>query len=148
MNFNENNWLLILHIATATVGETIFVLAFCVSLLYLYYYKKLKQRIVHKRIAITSLSSLENITSKSLYVGFFFITLSLISGVALIFFGDISIQKGYFKIFWAFLVWGWYVSAIFGRNLFGWRGYKGAKLVILGMLILISGLFGMAFFYR
>jgi ABC-type uncharacterized transport system permease subunit len=90
----------------------------------------------------TSLSGLEKLVERSSLIGLSFITFSLLSGLALIFVGKIAVQVGFVKILWAFLVWGWYVMTIFGRSLWGWRGRKGAKLAIFGMILLLLGLFG------
>lgn len=136
------DWLVYFHIGTAALGEAIFVAAFCASLLYLRDYRKLKQRKLVKNPSPTSLSGLEKLVERSSLIGLTFITFSLLSGLALIFIGKIAVQVGFVKILWAFLVWGWYVMTIFGRSLWGWRGRKGAKLAIFGMILLMLGLFG------
>jgi ABC-type uncharacterized transport system permease subunit len=56
--------------------------------------------------------------------------------------GKLQFHLGVIKILWAFLVWGWYVMTLFGRNLWGWRGKKGAQFTIFGMVLLLLGLFG------
>jgi ABC-type uncharacterized transport system permease subunit len=136
------DWLVYFHIGTAALGEAIFVVVFCASLLYLRDYRKLKQRKLDKVPSPTSLSALEKLVERSSLVGLTFITFSLLSGLALIFIGKFAVQVGFVKILWAFLVWGWYVMTIFGRSLWGWRGRKGAKLAIFGMILLLLGLFG------
>lgn len=136
------DWIVYFHIGTAALGEAIFVVSFCASLLYLRDYRKLKQRKFDKASSPTSLSTLEKLVERSSLIGLTFITFSLLSGLALIFVGKFSVQVGFIKILWAFLVWGWYVMTIFGRSLWGWRGRKGAKLAIFGMLLLLLGLFG------
>lgn len=136
------DWFVYLHIGTAVLGEAIFVAVFCASLIYLRDYRKLKQRKLDSIAPATSLSALEKLVERTSLVGLASITISLFSGIALIFFGRFSFQVGFVKILWAFLVWGWYVMSIFGRNLWGWSGKKGAKLSIFGMLLLLLGLFG------
>lgn len=136
------DWLVYFHIGTASLGEAIFVAAFCASLLYLREYRKLKQRKIDKNPSAASLSGLEKLMERSSLIGLTFITFSLFSGLALIFIGKEAVQVGLIKILWAFLVWGWYVMTIFGRSRWGWRGRKGAKLAIFGMILLILGLFG------
>ncbi len=136
------DWLVYFHIGTAALGEAIFVAAFCASLLYLREYRKLKQRKIDKTPSSTSLSGLEKLMERSSLLGLTFITVSLFSGLALIFIGREAVQVGLVKILWAFFVWGWYVMTIFGRSRWGWRGRKGAKLAVFGMVFLMLGLFG------
>lgn len=141
------DWLMYFHIGTGALGEAIFAVVFCTSLLYLWNYRKLKQRKLASSGSLTSLSSIEKLVEKSSLFGLTFITLSLLSGIALIFIGKFTAQVGFIKILWAFLVWGWYVMTIFGRSLWGWRGKKGAKLAIFGMILLMLGLFGTIWHY-
>ncbi|APJ04035.1 cytochrome c biogenesis protein CcsA [Silvanigrella aquatica] len=136
------DWLVYFHIGTAALGEAIFVASFCASLLYLRDYQNLKKRKWDKNSSHTSLSTLEKLIERSSLIGLTFITCSLLSGLALIFIGTFAVQVGFIKILWAFLVWGWYVMTIFGRSFWGWRGRKGAKLAIFGMILLLLGLFG------
>ncbi|BBH53469.1 hypothetical protein JCM31447_19120 [Fluviispira sanaruensis] len=141
-NAASGDWLVFLHIGTAALGEAIFVASFCASLLYLREYTKLKQKKLEKVHSPISLAALEKLVERSSLIGLTFITISLLSGLALIFIGKVTVQVGIVKILWAFLVWGWYVMTIFGRSLWGWRGRKGARLTVFGMLLLILGFFG------
>jgi len=134
--------MLYLHIVTAIIGELIFVIAFCAACLYLRNYQKLKHKIINSHFHPTSLSTLENFIVRSSVVGLLFITTSLIFGFIFLFFDTTTDQISIVKILWAFCVWGWYLLAIFGRHLWGWKGKKGAQLILFGMILLIFGLFG------
>lgn len=134
--------MLYLHIATAIVGELIFVIAFGASCLYLHTYRKLKQKIIDNAFHAASLSSMENFIVRSSFVGLAFVTTSLVSGMFLLFQERAFFFSNISKIFWAFCVWGWYLLAIFGRHLWGWRGKRGVQLIIFGMILLVFGLFG------
>lgn len=135
-------YLLYLHISTAIIGELIFVVAFATSCLYLKTYKKLKQKTIDYNSHPTSLSTLEKFIVRSSIIGLIFITTSLISGLLFLFIDKDYSRISFAKILWAFCVWGWYLLAIFGRHLWGWRGKKGAQLILFGMILLVFGLFG------
>lgn len=138
----QNHWILYLHITTAVIGELIFVVAFGTSCIYLHTYNKLKQKVIDHNLHPTSLSKLEKFVVRASVVGLIFITTSLVSGLLFLFTQQNTSQIGLMKLLWAFCVWGWYLLAIFGRRLWGWRGRKGARLIIFGMILLIFGLFG------
>lgn len=128
------------HVVSAVAGEGLFIVAFCASLLYLWFYRKLKQHQLNSPQGFPSLDRLDNLVSQTSTVGLILITASLISGLVLTF-GQ-NIDAGFIKIVWAFLVWLWFVLAILGRSLFGWRGRRGAILTIWGAGFILFTLFG------
>lgn len=133
-------WLLKLHILTAILGEGLFVLAFVGSLLYLWDYRNLKSKWLRKSQFFPSLEKLDRLTENALFLGLVFITTSLVSGIAL--FTQENLETSFVKVLWAFGVWFWYVFCIFGREMWGWRGRRGAVLSLWGMLIMGAALFG------
>ena len=136
------SWLSGLHITTAVGGEALFVLAFCTSLLYLWDYRRLKSKHLERRPAFPSLDTLDKLVGRASHAGLFLISTSLVSGIALVFHGSSLQSVGSTKIVWAFMVWGWYVLALFGRGFWGWRGRKGAQLSLWGTLLMLCALFG------
>lgn len=143
----KKSWLINCHIILSIAGEAIFIISFCASLLFIINHNKLKKKIIASTIKPTSLSSLEKVVIRSSFIGFAFITLALITGLILVFVGKESSPVGFIKIFWAFFVWTWYAVAIFGRSFWGWKGRKGAWLIIMGSVLLMLGLFGNFYFY-
>lgn len=136
------SWLSGLHIATAVAGEALCVLAFCVSLLYLWDYHRLKTKHLQRWPPVPSLDTLDKLVGSISTLGLFLISTSLISGIALVFHGSSLQSVGSTKIIWAFTVWGWYMLALFGRGFWGWRGRRGAQLSLWGTLLLLCALFG------
>jgi ABC-type uncharacterized transport system permease subunit len=142
----KNAWFINLHIILSILGETIFIVSFCASLLFVINHRKLKRKKIASDRKTTSLSTLEKVVVRSSFIGLAFITLALITGLILVFVGKGMPQAGFVKIFWAFFVWGWYAISILGRSFWGWKGRKGAWLIILGSALLLLGLVGN--FYR
>ena len=143
----KSNWFINFHIALSLLGEAIFVVSLCASLLFIINHRKLKRKIIAPNKKSTSLSYLEKIVVRSSFIGLAFITLSLITGIILVFVGKGTPQVGLLKIFWAFFVWSWYTVTIFGRSFWGWKGRKGAWLIIMGSALLLLGLFGNFYYY-
>lgn len=130
------------HVFSAIAGEGIFVLGFLTSLVYLYVHRQLRQRHVGQRILLPSLESLDRVVERTCLAGLILITSSLVSGLAMTFQGYPLADVGLIKIVWAFLVWLWYVAALFGRARLGWQGRKGAVAAVFGALLLGIALFG------
>ena len=131
-----------LHIATAIVGEGLCAVAFCCALLYLWGFSNLKWgRWEHIR-HIPSLDRLEHMLTLSTTVGLVFMTTSLVTGFLVATHQGGLLGVALTKVAWAVGVWCWYVATLFGREMWGWRGKKGAKLSVLGGLLLVVTLFG------
>ncbi len=136
----KSDWMVDIHIGLSILSAIFFVASFCASLLFVISHNNLKRKIIEFNSKSTSLSTLEIIIIRSSFAGLAFITLALITGIILVFVGKNILQVGLFKIFWAFFVWAWYVMTIFGRSFWGWKGRKGAWLIIIGSILLILGL--------
>jgi ABC-type uncharacterized transport system permease subunit len=130
------------HVFSAIAGEGIFVLGFLTSLVYLYVHRQLRQRHLRPRVVLPSLESLDRVVERSCLAGLILITSSLVSGLAMTFQGYPLAEVGLIKIVWAFLVWLWYVAALFGRAHLGWQGRKGAVASVFGASLLGIALFG------
>lgn len=136
-----------IHIALSIIGQLVFTISFCASLLFIIKHNNLKRKKIASGKHTTSLSLLEKIIVKSSYVGFCFITLALITGLIVMLFSKNFPQMDFIKMFWSFFVWTWFIIVIFGRNLWGWKGRTGAQLIVVGSIILILGLFVNFYFY-
>jgi ABC-type uncharacterized transport system permease subunit len=144
----KNNFLINFHITTSITGLLLFISSFCASFLFITNHNKIKKKEIEFSQNSTSLSKLEKIIIKSSIAGLAFITLALISGILIISIGtQNSYQTGFIKVFWAFFVWAWFAISILGRNLWGWKGRKGAWLILTGSVILLFGLIGNFFYY-
>ncbi len=130
------------HVASAVIGEGIFVLGFLTSLVYLYVHGRLRRRMIDKKPLLPSLEALDTMVRRSTLLGMLLITASLITGLGMLFQGYSLESVGIVKILWAFGVWIWYVLAIFGRAHWGWRGRKGAVASVIGASLMALALFG------
>jgi ABC-type uncharacterized transport system permease subunit len=143
----KSSWLINFHIAMSILGETTFLISFCASILFVIKHKKLKRKIIESDLKSVSLSSIEKVFVRSSFVGFAFINIALLTGLILVFVGKGIPQAGLVKVFWAFFVWGWYAITLFGRSFWGWKGRKGAWLIIMGSSLLLMGLLGNFYYY-
>ena len=130
------------HIFAAISGESIFVLSFLTSLVYIFVHKRLKQKLLSDGPQLPSLESLDNLVGRSSFLGLALITSSLVSGLAMLAQGFSLKDVGLVKILWAFGIWAWYVIAIFGRAKLGWRGKKGANASVISAALMALALFG------
>ncbi len=147
LHSEESDWLINLHICLSILGETVFVISLCASLLFILKHKKLKKKIIESDSNTSSLSAIEKVLVRSSFSGLALITLALLTGLILVFVGKETFQVGFVKIFWAFFVWGWFTVTIFGRSFWGWKGRKGAWLIVMGSVLLLLGLFGNFYHY-
>lgn len=138
----ELNLLGQVHIATAIAGEGLFAFAFVNSAVYLFVHRRLKKHRLDGTLRLPSLESLDRIVARTTSLGFALISISLITGVGLLFQGYSLNSVGLTKIMWAFGVWLWYVLASYGRARWGWRGRKGAYVATVGAGFLSLALFG------
>lgn len=141
MQWGAHSFVITFHVITAVAGEGLFIVAFGASILFLWFYKRLKQHKFEGNSAnMPSLDVLDKIVERTSLLGLALITVSLVSGLSLTF-GQ-NIDAGFVKIVWAFTVWTWFVLAILGRSFFGWRGRRGAILTIWGAALILVTFFG------
>jgi ABC-type uncharacterized transport system permease subunit len=129
------------HILAAIAAESLFVLGFLTSLIYLFVHSRLRSKRLTGGGGLPSLDTLDRLVDRSTVLGLLIMTSSLVSGLGLTYQGYSLGSEGFFKLLWAFGVWVWYVIAIFGRARLGWKGPKGALASVIG-----AGLLGLALF--
>lgn len=136
--------LMITHIALSLLGEAFAIIAFSFALFYLIQQRAMKQKQIGRlSISQVSISRLNSALMLTLLAGFILMTLGLILGAIytqFYFAGDRSELVG--KIIWAFLVWGWYLATLVGRNLMNLTAKKLAWMTIFGFGLLALGMFG------
>jgi cytochrome c-type biogenesis protein CcsB len=134
------------HVILALVGIAAFVLNFAGGLMYLLQERQLKskrQGTFYYRLP--SLETLDRMTSRTLTLGFPFLTLGLILGV--VWAGTVweTVLPWDPLVFFSFLAWLVYAATLSGRVVAGWRGRRAAYFAILGfaalLLTLGAGLF-------
>jgi len=135
------------HVALAVLGQAFAILSCAFSIFYLWQQQALKR----KQLAgiprqLPALDRLDGWLISSLWIGFVLITLSLVTGAFLT-------QKGGWpgaspveaKVLWAITVWGWYLTILILRNVFGRNGKRIAQFSLGGFLLLAGSFFGMIF---
>lgn len=89
------------------------------------------------------LQTMEHLLFQSLRVGFYLLTLSLITGV--IFIDDFFAQHLVHKTALSLVAWIIFVVLVFGRKLFGWRGKQAISTIQIGFGLLLLAYFGSKF---
>lgn len=136
------------HIAMAIIGQAFAIIACAVSVLYLWQQNLLKKKLLTQLSgSLPAIDRLERLLMRTLWTGFIFITLGLLSGAILTQLYDLPVELrlGY-KVIWACFVWGWYLATLLARNVFNRSSKRIAQMSLVGFLLLSMTYFGMGFF--
>jgi ABC-type uncharacterized transport system permease subunit len=115
------------------------------SLLLLWLDKKLKNKqLTELPVKFPGINTLNNALYATLWAGFIFITISLLTGSLYAVSGLMPNQASMLgKVTWAILVWLWYLSILVLKGLMGYRPQKVARMSLVGFLILAVSWFGL-----
>lgn len=134
---------LMTHIVFATSGEAFAIIAFGISVIYLWQRRVLKQKLL-KQLSnrVPAIDNLENYLNKSLWIGFILMTLALLSGV--FFFQNWGNQYSdvFIKVIWAISIWIWYLAILIARYTFQLPMRTIAKMSLIGFFLLTLTFFG------
>lgn len=132
------------HVTLAFLGNAVLALAFCVSLVYLFHERQLKEKRVGPLVRrLPSLEALDQLNYRALTWGFALLTLGIVTGAL---WGKHSWGR-----FWSWeerevfslIVWLLYAGLLEARMVAGWRGRRAARLTIVGFaVVLVSFVFG------
>ncbi len=126
----------IIHISFATLGIAFALLASAAAIFYLWQRQLLrKKRIQDLNSGAPGLDKLDRLLMRSLWLGFSFLTLSLVTGPIVVSLSNSSFESIKIKIFLAIAVWLWYLTTIGLRVVFHLRPTQIAKLSFLGFII-------------
>ncbi|MDR2018270.1 MAG: c-type cytochrome biogenesis protein CcsB [Syntrophobacterales bacterium] len=135
-------WLPI-HAIFSFVGNAIFFISFCVSILYLAAERSIKRKTLFSlSLRIPSLETLDSINYTCISYGFPFLTMGIITG---------SIWAGLAwgshwnwdpKETWSLITWILYAILFHNRLAIGWRGRKTAYMMIVGFFSLLFTFLG------
>ncbi|MDB2461236.1 cytochrome c biogenesis protein CcsA [Gammaproteobacteria bacterium] len=140
VNVSLNNFLF-LHVIISLISYSILCLSAAQSLILILQEKKLQNNKPIGIIAsLPSLDVMDKLLFKILALGVIFLSASLLSGF--IFLEDIFAQHLIHKTILSILAWLIFVSLIYGREKYGWRGRKAAKITLTGFFILFLSYFG------
>jgi cytochrome c-type biogenesis protein CcsB len=139
------SWWLPVHVTLALVGNGVFALAAISGLMYVVQERLIKTkriRRIHK--LLPSLETLDSINKRGLPLGFFFLSVGIISGA--LWAG--SAWGSYWtwdpKETWSLITWFAYAGMVHQRLALGWRGKKAAILAILGFALVMFTFFGVS----
>ena len=140
------SWWLPVHVAASLLGAADFVVAFAVAAMYLVQQRLLKRGAVGPVMErLPSLDALDRLNYRVVALGMPVFTLALVSGVVL------AVAKR--PDWWAswlvaasFLAWALYAVLLHVRLRAGWRGPKVAYLTVLGFLLVLAIVCGLALF--
>ena len=140
VNVALNNFLF-LHVIISLISYSILCLSAAQSLILILQEKKLQDNKPIGIIAsLPSLDAMDKLLFKILALGVIFLSASLLSGF--IFLEDIFAQHLIHKTILSILAWVIFVSLIYGREKYGWRGRNAANITLIGFFILFLSYFG------
>jgi len=126
----RNAWLTV-HIVLVLVGYAALAFTAVGSVLYLFQERELKSKKPRGfYYRLPPLGTLDDLISKSMAVGFAFITLAVIAGSTWAFIELKSKWIGQPKIAISFFTWGVYLALVCLRVTAGWRGRKAAIMTV------------------
>ncbi len=139
-----------IHIASALVGQAFAAAACGISLLLLWQERKLKSRdLISVPKSFPAMHTLDKVLRYTLWVGFSFITVGLLTGAVIV--RDLDAQNHLAlgsKSLWAILVWGWYLAILVLAQILSYRPHKIARMSLIGFLLMALTWFGMAFSWQ
>jgi cytochrome c-type biogenesis protein CcsB len=132
------------HVGVALLGDAVFALAFCASVLYLVQERRLKRHRGRGAFrGLPALETLDRVSHVCLVWGLVLLTLGVVSGIvwAHAVWSDRPWTSDP-KIVATLLVWVLYVVLLQGRMTAGWRGRWAAQLTIAGFAVIVFSLVG------
>ncbi|MEJ2717428.1 MAG: c-type cytochrome biogenesis protein CcsB [Deltaproteobacteria bacterium] len=139
------SWWLPIHVTLALLGNGIFAVMAIGGLMYIFQERLIKKkRIGRLHRLLPSLETLDTINRHGLPLGFFLLTLGIISGA--LWAG--SAWGVYWswdpKETWSLITWFAYAAMIHQRMVLGWRGKRAAVLAILGFCLVMFTFLGVS----
>jgi len=137
------SWWLPIHVMLAIAGNAVFALMAMSGLMYIVQERLIKRKRIgrfHK--LLPSLDTLDGINRRGLPLGFFLLTLGIISGA--LWAGS---AWGFYwswdpKETWSLITWFAYAAMVHQRLALGWRGKKAAMLAIIGFALVMFTFLG------
>jgi ABC-type uncharacterized transport system permease subunit len=135
------------HIALAVLGQAFAIMACGISVLFLWQQNLLKKKLLGQMSqSLPAIDRLEFLLMTSLWAGFVFLTLGLISGALFAQVDTVARQNLDIKVTWAILVWAWYLATLIARNVFSRPSKRIAQMALAGFMLLAMTYFGMGIF--
>jgi cytochrome c-type biogenesis protein CcsB len=139
------SWWLPIHVSLALVGNGIFAAMAIGGLMYLLQERLIKtKRLGRLHKLLPSLETLDTMNRHGLAIGFFLLTLGIISGA--LWAGS---AWGFYwswdpKETWSLVTWFAYAAMLHQRVVLGWRGKRAAVLAIVGFVLVMFTFLGVS----
>jgi ABC-type uncharacterized transport system permease subunit len=146
----QETYALLVHVGSAVIGQAFATIATGLALLFLWQERLLKTRQINSfPISFPAMDTLTTNLNRSLWIGFIFITMTLLTGVLVLTGAHetyaISVEA---KVLWAILVWVWYLTLLVLKEILHYRMQRVARLSVIGFLLMALCWFGMAFTWQ
>ena len=143
-----SGWIYI-HIPLMILSVAALTISFLTAIMYLIQERQLKlKRTSFLLERLPSLEASDEISYKSLWFGFFLLTLGMITGMIWS-----KYLRGIYwswdsKEIWALITWTLYAILLHGRMLSAWRGRKAAYLAIIGFVLIVFTFAGVSLVFN
>jgi cytochrome c-type biogenesis protein CcsB len=138
----RGGWIYV-HIPLVILSMACLSIAFICSLMYLIQERQLKSKhpafFYHR---LPSLEVCEDLSYKSLWAGFFLLTLGIVTGMIWSKYLRGVYWSWDYKEIWSLITWGLYALLLHGRMIAAWRGRKAAYLAIIGFALMLFTFIG------
>jgi ABC-type uncharacterized transport system permease subunit len=132
------------HVFLSITAYALLALSLCQSILLKIQEKHLHERNIDGFInKLPALQTMENLLFQSLRVGFYLLTLSLLTGF--FFIDDFFAQHLIYKTTLSLVAWVIFAALVVGRKIFGWRGKQAILATQVGFGVLLIAYFGSKF---
>jgi cytochrome c-type biogenesis protein CcsB len=137
------SWWLPIHVALAVAGNAVFALMALGGLMYIFQERLIKtKRINRLHRLLPSLDVLDAINRRGLPLGFFLLTLGIISGALWAGSAWGSYWSWDPKETWSLITWLVYAVMVHQRVALGWRGRRAAMFAIFGFCLVMFTFLG------
>jgi ABC-type uncharacterized transport system permease subunit len=136
------------HVAMAIVGQAFAIIACAVSVFLLWQQTLLKKKLLDQLPTnLPAIDRIDFLLRLSLWTGFIFLTLGLLSGAVYtqLFTPPAQLSLSA-KVIWATAVWIWYLATLLAKNVFNRPSKRIAQMSLGGFLLLALSYFGIGFF--
>ena len=132
------------HVFLSITAYALLALAVCQSVLLKIQENHLHARKINAFInKLPPLQTMERLLFQSLRIGFYLLTLSLMSGI--IFIDDFFAQQLIHKTSLSIIAWIIFATLVIGRGAFGWRGKQTIAATQVGFALLVIAYYGSKF---
>ncbi len=143
-----NSWWLPIHVTLALAGNSVFGMMALAGLMYIFQERLIKRKQlgrIHK--LLPSLEVLDLINRRGLPIGFFLMTVGIVSGA--LWAGS---AWGFYwswdpKETWSLITWFAYAAMVHQRLILGWRGKKAAIMAMIGFCLVMFTFIGVSILF-